>query len=117
MNEQEQHTPGPWSLTAGEGAEGIDFRIHAAGGAATGLHIAEVFQYQNDDNTNGPAEANAHLIAAAPEMLKALRRIGAERCYCEYHYAAEYECAHEVALVFLVLTRQELLAQAQEAGQ
>ena len=38
-------------------------------------HIAEVFQYQNQQNINGPSEANAHLIAASPDMLEVLEEI------------------------------------------
>lgn len=82
-----EHTPGPWYMTPARKpvpAGGSDFLIHTAGGGADNGHIAEVFQYQDRDHQDGPAEANACLIAAAPALLEALeeatqRLIGLER--------------------------------------
>ena len=80
MSEQEQQTPGPWRLIAAQvlapGAS--DFLITDAGGN-DGLHIAEVFQYQSHESPNGPAEANARLIAASPQLLRALEDVVAQR--------------------------------------
>lgn len=56
------HTPGPWTAHPDEGINGGPW-IEAAK-AHTRVHIAHV--------SNGN-EANARLIAAAPEMLEALK--------------------------------------------
>lgn len=60
-----QHTPGPW-LTAPRGlhTKAPHTQIMAAGG-----WIADAVEYDEP----WPAEANARLIAAAPDLLTALR--------------------------------------------
>lgn len=69
------HTPGPWIITrskmATDGA--FDYAISADGA----LVLAEAF---GRDAKGGwpPAEANASLIAAAPDMLAALREAEGE---------------------------------------
>jgi hypothetical protein len=68
-----------------------------------------------DVRTAGGLEQRIEFCAThktAPAMLKALERIGREKCYCEYHYPDDWECSHEIALTTLGLTRRELLAQA-----
>ncbi len=55
------HTPGPWTIIKPNVAP--DFEICARGGRS----IAVAFSNSID------GEANAHLIAAAPDMLAALR--------------------------------------------
>lgn len=68
-----EHTPGPWHAIkapihhAGRFAEN-DHLIHTD----DNRHIAEVFQYQGPVHKHGPAEANARLIAAAPDLLVAM---------------------------------------------
>jgi len=72
-----QHTPGPW-------------KVNSAGSAKAGqpFAITEIYVYAphvQDDTaicadiidpvTQAPSEANARLIAAAPEMLDALQMI------------------------------------------
>ena len=62
--ENGKHTPGPW---------------HVAGVSVTsadGLHVCDVNGYGATDETK---RANAALIAAAPDMLEALRGLLAER--------------------------------------
>lgn len=59
---KEQYTPGPWFYD-GQNSCGAHIIRVAAG------EIAEVFGCDNDDQQ---ATANAHLIAASPEMLAAL---------------------------------------------
>ena len=51
-----KHTPGPWNLHQGKN----DFAVEAGGTICQG------------DDTMRDWEANAHLIAAAPELLEAL---------------------------------------------
>src|SRR4051812_31379349 len=59
--ERTQHTPGPWR---------VDGRfVMASKGAGA---IAETFPH-GPGKTAGTAEANARLIAAAPELLEALK--------------------------------------------
>jgi len=62
-----QHTPGPWRWN-------VDPSGHFAYQHETGKIIASV----QGKSTNGAAAANARLIAAAPELLAALRAIQRE---------------------------------------
>lgn len=70
-----KHTPGPWSIITSEtcdlyaGIESDDFSIVVIG-------------YPEDDDDGGvrgktpeEAMANAHLIAAAPDLLESLERV------------------------------------------
>lgn len=62
-----QHTPGPWhyELTVEE----TSFQVYA-------LESDWIVEVEIDDfRTDEIAEANARLIAAAPELLAALRRV------------------------------------------
>jgi hypothetical protein len=67
-----KHTPGPWGTydTAAYG-------IHICKGGIAGQHIASAQRYVG--LTQDETVANARLIAAAPEMLAALREL-LERC-------------------------------------
>ena len=66
-----QHTPGPWSITN----DGAWFLVMAGGVA--GQIVANVNPESCPDSRSAPAfrqmpgQANAHLIAAAPELLEA----------------------------------------------
>jgi hypothetical protein len=88
---QTQHTPGPWKFTKARKASNFGNRtafVQASGSDAQGS-----FQYTVAKVLGGPqdeaalAEANARLIAAAPELLEALQamesahmdRTGADR--------------------------------------
>jgi hypothetical protein len=64
-----QHTPGPWEYT--KAASSGDRGIHAEG---TGI-FAEAFAdiRRAGENNSAEALANARLIAAAPDLLEALR--------------------------------------------
>lgn len=66
-----KHTPGPWAYT--EAAITGDRGIHAEG---TGI-FAEAFAdiRRACENNTAEAEANARLIAAAPDMLEALKAL------------------------------------------
>lgn len=60
------HTPGPWSCDYG------DFAAYCE----TGAEVCEVTKGNHDDGTKIPddeMEANLRLVAAAPELLAALR--------------------------------------------
>lgn len=65
-----KHTPGPWGFNVGKN------------GAIAGLPVIRVYSYSAEDkvcdfaHANGEQDlANARLIAAAPEMLEALKAI------------------------------------------
>ena len=60
-----QHTPGPWTNDPADGAL-VDARVNGRLVA-----IAEVFHCDTDESR----EANARLIAAAPDLLAALEQV------------------------------------------
>lgn len=65
---ESKHTPGPWIATASDNGEwGID--------AASGWGIATVAGSAGDGPGNDESDANARLIAAAPELLEALEHL------------------------------------------
>lgn len=71
--EQGKHTPGPWR----EGEGGMLSRLNVWAGAA--YQIAQVKRFPAADvvrqiRADAEAEANARLIAAAPELLEMLTR-------------------------------------------
>lgn len=90
------HTPGPWATIDGDG-EYIIKTIAPAG--RNGYTIADVFSHF--EATNPEAEANARLIASAPELLEALQ---------ECVKALELE--HEIALS---LTQSRAVSKAKQA--
>lgn len=59
-----KHTPGPWVTSATDDTVVID---------ATGREVAAIDGDYNDPDTWPQMEANARLIAAAPDLLLALR--------------------------------------------
>lgn len=65
---QSKHTPAPWSV--GERITGKGFERSTVYGETL---IAEVYSQAFKDIEN--EKANAHLIAAAPELLKALQDV------------------------------------------
>lgn len=64
------HTPGPWKIITLEGVDGHLFLCHDDGTENIPPLVAKVYDHQHAD-----AEANARLIAAAPELLEALREL------------------------------------------
>lgn len=65
VQKQEQaHTPGPWSVGKCGG------NIYAADGKTIVCYV-----YENTELRGAEAEANARLIAAAPELLVALKAL------------------------------------------
>lgn len=62
-----KHTPGPWVWRGEVGRS----ELHSAHGCVIGYAGYEGMWMHSD----GDAEANAHLIAAAPEMLAELRNM------------------------------------------
>lgn len=85
-----KHTPGPWVL--GESSGGRHFR---AVNAREHSELATVVWVMEDDDMEGAqspeCEANANLIAAAPELLDALHAIAGgsvQRVSDDLHRAA-----------------------------
>jgi hypothetical protein len=74
-----KHTPGPWQLDfynrIGEDYVAISAAKHKA--------LAEVVWRFKDDEQSPELEANAHLIAAAPELLEALQLASIALAYAE----------------------------------
>ena len=60
------HTPGPWKV--------VD-RLYVWTDDDVGCEVAKVCDENLDDDMLGQADADARLIAAAPELLAALRRM------------------------------------------
>lgn len=65
-----QHTPGPWRTNIARRSDNGIVAAHIV--AADGGNIAQVAIY---DDVPGLTEAHARLIAAAPELLEALREV------------------------------------------
>lgn len=72
------HTPGPWKSYALASGNSGQYAVHGAIGTINEATIATV-TFDLGPNTlrkqNANAEANATLIAAAPELLGALRQV------------------------------------------
>jgi len=67
MKTNTQHTPGPWLINT---LEVVPFSIHAHRGC-----VAEVSRGTMNEVKADEIEANARLIAAAPDLLEALQQI------------------------------------------
>lgn len=72
-----KHTPGPWNVSP-EYSDGW-LMVMASGKIVANVN-PESFSAGVADLVGMPCEANAHLIAAAPELLESLRELVA---YCE----------------------------------
>ncbi len=71
-----KHTPGIWQISgpsSGKASsdDGGDYAIYIRNDAGDAQIFAEVI-YRTDTNTYQPVEANAKLIAAAPDLVQAL---------------------------------------------
>lgn len=77
-----QHTPGPWAVVPARTGENdsIYFEVHDGFGRTATVY--------GDIATDGEEAANARLIAAAPELLEALRELAD---HCRAFYMAERE--------------------------
>lgn len=74
MKEETKHTPGPWHIGSGDWAHGQGSIMAVYDDRSICLALAWISE-QGPPPTRGEAEANAHLIAAAPMLLEAARDI------------------------------------------
>ena len=99
--DKKRHTPGPWHVGAGNGegsifAENGRTRLEIGG---TTLHpIAQMGRGWDEEED----EANARLVAAAPELLEALRWFADElpsiiRTHCPLGIPMSVSKAHDIA--------------------
>lgn len=67
-----KHTPGPWDIEYGNSDS-------SGGGQWYEVGPAKVwYSYRSSDEEEQRAQANAHLISAAPDLLEALQVIAAD---------------------------------------
>lgn len=73
-----KHTPGPWTIDAGEGLSVLNADLDDPKIVAYGYGDADIMMVANGDEVAASdmetARANARLIAAAPELLDACRK-------------------------------------------
>ncbi len=72
------HTPGPWNVTTGEGAHHRDLYIRGPKNVGAPHNVA-VARICSSGNSKIECDANAHLIAAVPDLLKALKMLWEHR--------------------------------------
>lgn len=92
------HTPGPWHLSPdGRG-------IYQGRSGDTDVYVAEIFP--NYGLTIEEANANARLIAAAPELLAALR-ILTEHAQEQYPHIESERGQRDIAQALAAITKAE----------
>jgi hypothetical protein len=95
----EQHTPGPWNALK---KRGRGFVVDVpCGGFEFGYRVAEVHVGEKPDSE---IVANAHLIAAAPELLEALKEIAPD--YAP-HVGCECDQCAPILRAFAALAKAE----------
>lgn len=69
-----KHTPGPWMFRHYEWGNNVsdDFGVFHDNGIGAGHHVANVAKIYQGERQPEVEQANASLIAAAPELLEAL---------------------------------------------
>jgi hypothetical protein len=78
------HTPGPW-VNKGGNSKGQRCISHENQNDVVFIAGVEIPIHDSDNLTKEQAEANAHLIAAAPELLEAAQALGSMPngyCFC-----------------------------------
>lgn len=81
------HTPGPWLIQGKSGNDGEAFVIGTSGKVV--CYTADTYDEEEDEGVITPEDqANATLIAAAPELLAALKLFAAgaadkRPCWCD----------------------------------
>lgn len=97
ISRRDAHTPGPWKIIENDDGKAPDIyaRCHADGefdDPVCSLYGGPILE----------VEANARLIALAPEMLQELRKIAIDlECYCDDYSAVRGPCGHCAAVAIL----------------
>lgn len=68
-----KHTPGPWYLDIDKTGGNWDYNIRQKTNLGKGRQIAELNPHVNPFKNGESVESNAALIAAAPDLLEALK--------------------------------------------
>lgn len=89
-----EHTPGPWHVVKIPGESRP--RVHA-----------EVYDVADVCHAGGAVEANAMLIAAAPDMLAALREVMSSCCGDTMNEAARERKTHALYLAASAVAKAE----------
>ncbi|MEE4662743.1 hypothetical protein V2L09_02270 [Pseudomonas alliivorans] len=92
-----KHTPGPWSLGEPERVgEGLHAPIHAQKHGELAMVVWQMEDARIDRVRSIDCEANAHLIAAAPELLAALEltRENLRACQATIHLCGGFDPAY-----------------------
>lgn len=91
------HTPGPWQTGAAVRSRRLDPDTSIEVQDARGQMVAVLYANNRDSFDGAEDNANARLIAAAPELLIALRvLIATSECSCEGE-RCDSECTHVLA--------------------
>ena len=96
-----KHTPGPWSVgntrhyEHSGGVDGVEVAVHYGPKESLGNCIAHCFGH----GAAGDAEADARLIAAAPDLLAALKTVvaNAPDPYCAITRYIDAQCRAAIA--------------------
>lgn len=102
---QSKHTPGPWTVSR------MDSPYHKGEGWYTirdprNCYVAELRELDAATYKDGQFGANARLIAAAPDLLRALQIIaGWSKCQCRERHGDNSHCC--------VLVAEAAIAQAE----
>jgi hypothetical protein len=84
MSRQQKHTQGPWTIGDLNLSEGDERRVYGPDGTAVVAGVWPMGEDFNDITTDdGEREANARLIAAAPDLLGTLRAFADRRTLTE----------------------------------
>jgi hypothetical protein len=86
------HTLGPWTPERVPTQVGHAWKIKPIGAC---LYVDKQGMHELENQPSMEAEANAHLIAAAPELLEALQALGSKPDgYCFCINAAQVDAGH-----------------------
>jgi len=90
------HTPGPWEIKRhfDPGYKFISAPKHS--------HLAQVVWCMEDEGRSPACEANARLIAAAPELLEVLEELADQ-----YQYVHEFDAFYERARAAIAKAKGE----------